>query len=77
MEMFHEIPDESAIIRQRGGVFKQAKLFRRGEQIYVAAQGGYVRVLKKFGDTWGTSNPNTTVVDMSDEVARRIARRAF
>lgn len=77
MELFHEMPDELAIIRLRGGVYKQAKLFRRGDQVFVAAAGGYVRVLKKFGDTWGTSYPTITVIDMSDKIARLVASRKF
>lgn len=77
MELFHEIPDELAIIRLRGGVYKQAKLYRRGDLIFVGASGGYLRVLPKFGDTWGTSHPNTTVIDMSEAVARLVAQRKF
>lgn len=75
MELFHEMPDEQAVIRVGRGVYKQAKLFRRGDQVFVAAAGGYVRVLKKFGDTWGTSHPATTVIDMSDNAANVIAAR--
>ncbi len=77
MELFHEIPDELAIIRLRGGVYKQTKLYRRGDTIFVGAAGGFVRVLHKFGDTWGTSHPTTTVIDMSEAVARLVAQRKF
>ena len=65
MELFHEIPDAQAIIRCKGGVYKQVKLYRRGEHKYVAARGGFVRILSKFGDTWLTSNPDTTVIGMA------------
>lgn len=74
MELFHEIPDELAIIRLRGGVYKQTKLYRRGDMMFAGAAGGFVRILPKFGDTWGTSHPNVTVIDMSDAAARRLGR---
>lgn len=77
MELFHEIPDELAIIRLRAGVYKQTKLYRRGDLIFVGASGGYLRVLPKFGDTWGTSHPNTTVIAMNDTIARMVASRKF
>jgi hypothetical protein len=71
MDLFHEIPDAFAITRQRGGVY------RRGDQIFAAAKGGYVRVLKAFGDHWGTSNPDTTVIGLTASVASIIADRPF
>lgn len=65
MELFHEIPDAQAIIRCKGGVYKQVKMYRRGEHQYVAARGGFVRICAKFGDHWPTSCPDITVVDMT------------
>lgn len=66
MELFHEIPDAQCIVRCKGGVYKQAKLYRRGEHTYVGIRGGFVRICAwmKFGDTWPTSAPDITVVDM-------------
>lgn len=64
MQLFHEIPDAAAIIRAKGGVFKQTKVFHRAGRLYVNAAGGFVRVCAKFGDTWGTSAPNVTVVEI-------------
>ena len=77
MDLFHEIPDAFAVTRQRGGVYRQVKVYRRGDQIFVAAKGGYVRVLKAFGDHWGTSNPDTTVIGLTASVASMIADRPF
>lgn len=68
MQLFHEIPDAAAIVRQKGGVFKQAKVFHRNGRLYVGAAGGFVRICAKFGDTWGTSAPNVSVVDISQDV---------
>lgn len=49
MDLFHRIDDAEAIIRVKGGVFKQTEVYRRS-------------------DTWGTSSPNVTVVDISQDV---------
>lgn len=68
MELFHEIPDAQAIIRGRGGVHKQTKVYSRAGNIYVAALGGYIRVCAKLGDNWPTANPNLTVIDISQDV---------
>lgn len=69
MQLFHRIDDAECIIRAKGGVFRQAELYRRGERVYVKAAGGFVRVCAQFGETWGTSNPGVNVVDMPSRVA--------
>jgi len=48
--LFHEIPDAQVILRSKG-VFKQAKLFRRGEDVYAAWGSGFIRLLKHGGTT--------------------------
>lgn len=68
MLLFHRIDDAECIIRARGGVFRQAELYRRGDRVFVKAAGGYVRIVAKFGDTWGTSNPGTNVIDMPSHI---------
>lgn len=68
MQLFHRIDDAECIIRVKGGVFKQAELYRRGDRVYLRASGGYVRIVTKFGDTWGTSSPNVNVIDMPEHV---------
>jgi hypothetical protein len=69
MLLFHRIDDAECIIRAKGGVFKQAELYRRGDRVYVKAAGGFVRIVAQFGDTWGTSNPGVNVIDMPERVA--------
>ena len=64
MQLFHRIDDAECIIRVKGGVFKQAELYRRGDRVFVKAAGGFVRIVAPFGDTWGTSNPGINVIDM-------------
>jgi hypothetical protein len=34
MNLFHRIDDAQAIVRAKGGVFKQAELYRRADRIY-------------------------------------------
>lgn len=68
MDLFHRIDDAEAIIRIKGGVFKQTEVYRRGEQVYVKAAGGFVRLAAAWDGKWGTSNPNVNVVDISQDV---------
>lgn len=46
--LFHEIPDAQVILRSKG-VFRQAKLFRRGEHVYAAWGSGFIRLLAHSG----------------------------
>ncbi len=66
MDLFHKIEDAQAIVRRRGGVYSQTDVYRRAGRIYVKAGGGFVRVEAKFGDYWGTTNPNVNVLDISE-----------
>lgn len=68
MLLFHRIDDAFAIVRLKGGVYKQTELYRRGDRIYIKHGAGYVRVNTKFGETWGTTAPGVNVVDMSDDI---------
>lgn len=45
MDRFHIIEDAAAIIVTRS-VFKQVKLYHRGNALYVGASGGFVRLYK-------------------------------
>ncbi len=55
MELFHVIDDKTVILRSKG-VFKQAKVYRRGKDLYAGAAGGFVRLHARPG----TSNPNVS-----------------
>lgn len=61
MELFHVIDDGVAIIRS-GQIWKQTKLYKRGDTLFVPHGGGYIRVTNKFGDTWGTSVPTVKAI---------------
>lgn len=43
MQRFHIIPDADVIVVARS-VYKQAKLYRRGNDLYVGHSGGFVRL---------------------------------
>jgi hypothetical protein len=49
MDLFTEIADAQVILRS-SGVYKQAKLFARGDDLYAGAAGGYV-MLRASGIT--------------------------
>lgn len=68
MFTFHRIEDAVAIIRLKGGIFKQVNVYHRNGKVYVAYGSGFVRLYSKFGEVWGTSNPNVSVVDISQDV---------
>ena len=53
MELFHIIDDGAAVLRLKGGLMKQTKIFRRGESIHAGISGGYL--LLRRGN--GTINP--------------------
>ena len=43
MDRFHVVEDAAVILRVKS-VFKQAKVFVRGDGVYAASSGGYVRL---------------------------------
>lgn len=55
MNRFHIIEDGAAIFRSKG-VWKQAKVYRRGTHVFAASGGGYIRLLRGSA----TSNPNVS-----------------
>lgn len=76
MDLFHRIDDAEAIVRLKGGVFKQAELYRRRDRIYVKHGAGYVRLCAKLGDTWGTSAPSVNVIDITSDVPGLVLEQA-
>ncbi len=63
MERFHVIEDGACILRMPKGVFRQAKVFRRGEDVFAAYGAGFV----KLSVRGGTSNPNVSWLDVEAE----------
>lgn len=59
MERFHIIDDGAVILRSRG-VFKQAKVYRRGADVYAGHGSGFI----KLGGQGGTSMPSVSWIDI-------------
>lgn len=53
MDRFHIIEDGACILFSKG-VYRQAKVFRRGKDVFAGYGGGFV----KLGGSSGTSSPN-------------------
>lgn len=69
MHLFHRIDDAEAVVRIKGGVFRQTEVFRRADKVYVKHGSGFVRLCGfRMGEVWGTSSPNVNVVDISRDV---------
>lgn len=54
VDRFHEIPDGAAILCFKSGIYRQAKLFRRGRELYAGMGIGFIRLMTKGN----TSSPN-------------------
>lgn len=50
MNLFHQIDDAVAHLLSRG-VYREAKCYRRGEQIFAKWGGGFIRLLGQGGTT--------------------------
>lgn len=66
MDLFNVIDDGVAIVRA-GSIYRQTKLYRRKDRLYVTHAGGYVRICAKFGNTWGTALPNLKIIEFEGE----------
>lgn len=72
MELFHLIEDKAVILRSNG-VYRQAKAYRRGKDLYAGHGTGFVRLCARPG----TSNPNvswdeTDVAHETDKLGRPV-----
>lgn len=65
MERFHIIEDAAAILVSRG-VYRQAKVYRRGKELFAGHGGGFIRLYRE-----GTSLPNVRL-DAIDVPGKRI-----
>lgn len=60
MDYFHIIEDAQCILRSKG-VYRQCKLFRRGEELYAGWGNGFVKIMRGGG----TSHPLVSVEDLN------------
>jgi hypothetical protein len=70
MELFHIIEDAFVIVRRRG-VFRQAKVFARGDSIYAGYGSGFVMLLA----SGASSVPDLLWKDITECSAIRIDSR--
>lgn len=70
MERFHVIDDAAAIIRIKG-VYRQVKLYRRGDALFAGYGSGFI----KLSPGGGTSHPNVSWLDL-DLPAGMISKEA-
>lgn len=59
MDLFHVVDDAAAILRFKGGLFRQTKVYRRGDVVYAGVSGGFLKLLPRGN----TSNPNVSWID--------------
>lgn len=59
MNLFHVIDDGVAILRCKG-LYRQAKVYRRGEDVFAGYGGGYV----KLHGAAGTSRPDVSWLEI-------------
>lgn len=70
MERFHIIDDATAILVSKG-VYRQAKVYRRGKDLFAGHGSGFIRLFRE-----GTSLPNVRL-DAIDVPGKRINFDAF
>lgn len=71
--LFHLIPDSFAVLVSKRGVYRQAKLYRRGDEVFAGHGGGFVRIVSGGG----TSVPDIRWDGLESEltfVAGRLGR---
>lgn len=67
MEVFTQIDNAQAIIRQSKGVQKQVAMYRRGDRVFVPFAGGYIQVLSKESGGYVTMHPDVKVLEFEAE----------
>lgn len=67
MDRFHIVEDAAVILRNKS-VYKQAKVFVRGDGVYAAAAGGYVRLYAGGGT--GVPNISWDDIDLGGNIGK-------
>lgn len=47
--LFHLMPDSFAVLVSKRGVYRQAKLYRRGDEVFAGHGGGFIRICANGG----------------------------
>lgn len=73
-KLFHQIDDMQVVLRCKGGVFKQAKVYGRlvdgRKHLFAGVGGGFVMLL----GGGGTSGPNVSWLELDDPQNRTIEK---
>jgi hypothetical protein len=62
IDLFHVVEDATVILRNKKGVYRQAKVYHRGGRLYAGLGSGFVRLMQR-----GTSNPDVSWEDLSED----------
>lgn len=63
MDRFTIIEDACVILLGKKGIYRQAKLYRRGEKIYAGYGGGFIRLIQGGS----TTNPDVRYQDIEGD----------
>lgn len=64
MELFTAIEDSYGVLRLSKGIFKQVKLYRRGERVFAPHAGGFIEIrAQEASGAYYTSHPDIKLVD--------------
>ena len=73
MELFHVIDDAFVVLRGKNGIYRQAKIFQRGGELFAGFSGGFIG-LRGNG---GTTSPVVSWTDISVEHVALPARGLY
>jgi len=76
MDLFHKIEGAVAIVRLKGGLFRQVDMYARGSALFIKHGGGFLSVKAKFGSRYGTSNPDVFVEEFDAPYVRHLSGHA-
>lgn len=51
MQRFHVIEEGAVILRVKGGLYRQAKVYRRGQRVFAQFGAGFIRLMAGSGTT--------------------------
>lgn len=73
--LFHIIEGAQVVLSCKG-TYYQKKVYRRGDRLFAAWGGGFIRLGPKLGAYYGTSAPNVSweELDMPQDVRYQIDR---
>lgn len=68
MALFHCVDDAFVILRRKG-VYRQSKVYARGDHLYAGYGAGFVRLMRS-----GTSHPDVSWEDLTENPRIKVSR---